>query len=172
MTSQWDRVYLDQCYSIAKRATCTKAKVGAQVRGHFGDMPMHLLGEGWNHSPNPQCDDCATLCAGGIRAGVKSGTRLELCHAVHAEQWALFQAGALANGATLYVASFDENGNKRLKDTSHPLTHPMHGFYCTMCARAIWMAGIKLVVTESTSGILYLSPEAVWNSSYSYAASI
>jgi deoxycytidylate deaminase len=172
MDSRWDRIYLDQCYAIAKRTTCVKAKVGAQVRGPYGDMPMHLLGEGWNHSPNPSCDDCANLCSGGIRKGIKSGTRLELCHAVHAEQWAIHQAGIHAKGATIYIASTDGEGNKRLKDPSLPLGDPMHGFYCSMCARAIWMAGITRIVCDGINGLVEFTPEDVWKTSYGVAASI
>ena len=172
MTSIWDRVYLDQCYDLAKNSTCVKAKVGAQVRGHYGDMPMHLLGQGFNQSPNPAYSDCAKLCAGGIRCGIKSGTQLESCYAIHAEQYAIHQAGIHAKGATLYVASFDENGNKRLKDASLPLGHPMHGFYCSMCARAVWMAGIKRIVTDGVDGIVEFTPEDIWRTAFGVAASI
>jgi len=172
LSPRWDRVYLDQCYGLAKNSPCAKAKVGAMVRGDYGDMPMHLLGQGFNQSPNPAFSDCAKLCAGGIRQGVRSGTRLESCYAVHAEQYAIHQAGPLAKGATLYVASFDEHGNKRLKDASHPLGHPMHGFYCSMCARAVWMAGIARIVTDGVNGIVEFTPEDIWKSSYGVAASI
>ena len=163
----WHRGYLDQCYELAKHATCVKAKVGAQVRDPRG----MLLGQGYNHSPNPACDDCANLCAGGIRKGVKSGTRLELCHAVHAEQWAIHEAGRAAMGATLYVASFNDKGEKRLKDTTLPLGHPMHGFYCSMCARAVWMAGITRIITDSVEGIVEYSPSEIWETSYGVAGS-
>jgi hypothetical protein len=165
----WHRGYLNQCYEIARFATCVKAKVGAQVRCPRG----MLLGEGWNHSPNPNCDDCANLCAGGIRKDVKSGTRLELCHAVHAEQWAIHKAGEKAKGATLYVASFHANGDKRLKDASLPLGHPMHGFYCSMCARACWMAGIVRIFTDGIDDtIVEYTPEEIWETSYGVAGSI
>jgi Cytidine and deoxycytidylate deaminase zinc-binding region len=165
----WERAYLNQCYEIAEAyATCVKAKVGAQVR-----CPRGLLfGQGYNHSPNPDCNDCANLCAGDIRKGVKSGTRLELCHAVHAEQWAIHQAGERAKGAILYVASLDENGKPRLKDSSLPLGHPMHGFYCSMCARACWMAGISLIITDGVNGIVKFTPEEIWKTSYGVAGSI
>lgn len=169
----WHRIYLDQCYAVAEFATCVKAKVGAQVRAAKHDS---LLGQGWNHSPNPGCDDCANLCAGGIRQGVKSGTRLELCHAVHAEQWAIHQAaerhGEKVKGATLYVASFDDKGEKRLKDPSLPLGHPMHGFYCSMCARACWMAGIARIITDSIAGPVEFTPQEIWDTSYGVAGSI
>lgn len=169
----WHRGYLDQCYALTEYVTCVKAKVGAQVRSFPHGT---LLGQGWNHSPNPGCDDCANLCAGGIRQGVKSGTRLELCHAVHAEQWAIHQAAMrhpdLLKGATLYVASFNEKGEKRLKDPSLPLGHPMSGFYCSMCARACWMAGIGRIITDSISGPVEYTLEEIWQTSYGVAGSI
>jgi deoxycytidylate deaminase len=161
-----DRARLELCYTLAKTSPCVKARVGAVV------ATDQIVGVGVNHSPNPGCDDCANLCAGGIRQGVKSGTRLELCHAVHAEQWAIHEAGMNARGATLYVASFDENWNKRLKDSSLPLGHPMHGFYCSMCARAVWMAGITRIVTDGVNGIVEFTPEQIWETSYGVAGSI
>ena len=172
MNPQWDRVYLDQCYALAKNSPCVKAKVGSQVRGAYGQMSDHLLGQGWNQPPNPAFLDCAKLCAGGIRKGVKSGTCAELCYSVHAEQYAIHQAGTLAKGATLYVASFDDKGNKRLKDDTLPLGHPMHGFYCSMCARAVWMAGITRIVTDGVNGIVSFTPDDIWKTSYGVAASI
>jgi len=168
MTLPQDRAYLDLCYEYAKKSTCSKARVGAiiVVDGNT------IAGIGWNQTPNTACEDCANLCAGGIRKGVKSGTRLELCYAVHAEQWAIHRAGPFARGATIYIASFDENWNKRLKDSSLPLGHPMHGFYCSMCARAVWMAGISRIVTDGINGIVEFTPEEIWNTSYGVAGSI
>ena len=168
MSLERDRAYLDACYKLAQRSECVKARVGAIVVSEGEGA----LGTGYNHSPNPNCNDCEHLCAGGIRAGVKSGTRLELCHAVHAEQWAIHEAGLAAQGATLYVASFDDKWNKRLKDSSLPLGHIMHGFYCSMCARACWMAGIVRIVTDGVNGIVEFTPEDIWNTSYGVAGSI
>jgi tRNA(Arg) A34 adenosine deaminase TadA len=162
-----DRTYLDTCYEYAKQTTCVKARVGALVVS-----AGQVVGAGYNHPPNVAFLDCAKLCAGGIRQGVKSGTRLELCYAVHAEQWAIHEAGPLAKGATLYVASFDDRWNKRLKDSSLPLGHPMHSFYCSMCARACWMAGIDRIVTDGVSGIVEFTPEEIWKTSYGVAGSI
>jgi len=168
MSLEQDRAYLATCCELAHLSPCVKARVGAVVVS-----ADQIVGTGYNHSPNPACNDCATQCAGGIRKGVKSGTRLELCHAVHAEQWAIHQAGPLAKGATLYVASFDENWKRRLKDPTLPLGHIMHGFYCSMCARACWMAGIEHIVTDSLNqGVIVHSPQDIWNTSYGVAGSI
>jgi dCMP deaminase len=167
MTPEQDRVFLTLCCEIAHQSPCVKARVGAIVVSASGDP----VGTGFNHSPNPACNDCATICAGGIRKGIKSGTHLELCYAVHAEQWAIHQAGPLAKGASLYVASFDENWNRRLKDPTLPVGHPMRGFYCSLCARACWMAGIAEVVTDSITGaVIRHTPEDIWNSSFSLAS--
>lgn len=160
------RAYLDMCYVVAKNSPCVKAKVGAIVV----DSDGIICGMGYNHSPNPAFNDCAKQCAGDLRDGVPSGTCLELCYAVHAEQWAIHEAGRFAKHGTLYVASFDSEGNKRLKDNKLPLGHPLRGFYCSMCARAIWMAGISTVVVDGISGPLVNTPEWVWDSAYEYAA--
>jgi dCMP deaminase len=157
--------YLDTCCEYARMSPCAKARVGALVVS-----AGQIVGTGYNHSPNPACNDCAMMCAGGIRKGIPSGTRLELCYAVHAEQWAIFEAGPLAKGGTLYVASFDHEWKRRLKDPSLPLGHPMRGFYCSLCARAIWMAGIDLIITDSINGIIEHTPDDIWKASFSYGA--
>ncbi len=62
-----------------------------------------------------------------VKMNIPSGTRHELCYAVHAEQNAIIQAaklGVSVDGATLYC-------------THQP---------CTICAKMIINAGIKRVV--------------------------
>jgi dCMP deaminase len=166
MTPEQHHAYLDTCCEYARMSPCAKARVGALVVS-----AGQVVGTGYNHSPNPACNDCATMCSGGIRKGIASGTRLELCYAVHAEQWAIHEAGPLAKGGTLYVASFDQDWKRRLKDPSLPLGHPMRGFYCSLCARAIWMAGIDLVITDSINGIIEHTPDDIWKASFSYGVS-
>ncbi len=64
-----------------------------------------------------------------IKLGIPSGTRQEVCYAVHAEQNAICQAAKLGisvEGATIYC-------------THQP---------CTICARLIINSGIKRVVYE------------------------
>lgn len=175
--------YIDLCYEYAKLSTCSKARYGAVIMTANENLPYHLqdrsrperlVSVGWNHSPNPACSDCAVVCAGGIRQGVKSGTRLELCYAVHAEQYALLQAGGLAKGATLFVAGYDSNWEKTLrKDPTLLPGHPNAGFYCSMCARLMWAAGIKYAVRDTVWGVpIVYSMEDVWESAYAVAGSV
>ena len=166
------RGYLTRCYDLACFSSCVKAKRGSivlqpQILGEA------IVGSGVNRSPNPAFADCATLCAGKLRAGIKSGTRIELCYAIHAEQAALLEAGTLARGGTLVVAGYNTDGSKALKDPELPLGHPMRGFYCSMCARIIWAAGIDYVVCDTVWGVpIVYSIEDVWASSYAVADSI
>lgn len=155
---------LARCYGLAKNSPCVKAKYGAVI---FNDGLV--VAEGWNHSPNPACQDCEHQCAGGIRAGVPSGTRVELCHAGHAEGWAITAAGGFAKGGIIYVAGFDAAGNKHLKDHSLPLGHPRAGFYCTLCIRHIWMAGLTGIGMDTVNGPEIETLEQAWASSYAVA---
>ena len=68
--------HLRRCYELAQMSTCSKAKFGSVVV----DSDGVIASEGYNFIPNSSCDDCRNLCAGGIRQGVKSGTRAELCY--------------------------------------------------------------------------------------------
>lgn len=167
------RGYLDLCYKLALESPCSKAKRGAVVVQPqiLGDA---IVGRGFNHSPNPEYADCATLCAGKLRAGIKSGTRVELCYAIHAEQKAIIEAGQYyTRGSTLVVAGYNSDGTEALKDPNLPEGHPMRGFYCSMCARMIWAAGIDYIVCDSVYGIPVLySPQDIWESSYIVADSI
>jgi len=154
-----------RCYVLSAQSPCFKAKFGSVIL-NGGE----IVGEGFNHSPNPACQDCEHQCAGGIRQGIASGTRVELCHAGHAEGWAIINAGRRANGGVIYVAGTDTAGNKFLKDKSLPLGNPRRGFYCTLCIRHIWMAGITGIYVDSVQGITMETLEEAWATSYGVAA--
>lgn len=119
--------------------------------------------------PNPECQDCEHQCAGGIRKGVASGTRVELCHAGHAEGWAITDAGHHARGATIYVAGTNTAGEKFLQDRTLPIGNPKAGFYCTLCVRHIWMAGIVGVWVDTIVGPAYQTLPEAWETSYGVA---
>ncbi|OPX78535.1 MAG: tRNA-specific adenosine deaminase [Methanosaeta sp. PtaB.Bin039] len=97
-----DRPSLDQYFMeiaavVSKRSTCLRNQVGALFV-----KENRILSTGYNGAPTglPHCDS-----VGCLRERVASGTRHELCRAVHAEQNAIIQAaihGVSIEGATLY----------------------------------------------------------------------
>jgi dCMP deaminase len=92
-----DHYFMEIATVVAKRSTCLRNQVGALfVRN------KRILSSGYNGAPAglQHCDQ-----VGCAREGVESGTRHELCRAVHAEQNAIIQAalhGVSIEGATLY----------------------------------------------------------------------
>ena len=92
-----DDYFMEIASVVAKRSTCLRNQVGALFV-----KDKRLLTTGYNGAPAglPHCED-----VGCAREGVASGTRHELCRAVHAEQNAIIQAalhGVSIEGATLY----------------------------------------------------------------------
>jgi dCMP deaminase len=92
-----DDYFMEIASVVAKRSTCLRNQVGALfVRD------KRILSTGYNGAPSglQHCD-----IVGCAREGVMSGTRHELCRAVHAEQNAIIQAalhGISIEGAILY----------------------------------------------------------------------
>jgi dCMP deaminase len=92
-----DEYFMEIASVVAKRSTCLRNQVGALFVKN-----KRLLTAGYNGAPSnlQHCDE-----VGCAREGVASGTRHELCRAVHAEQNAIIQAalhGVSIEGATLY----------------------------------------------------------------------
>ena len=92
-----DEYFMEIASVVAKRSTCLRNQVGALFVKN-----KRLLTTGYNGAPAgiQHCDE-----VGCAREGVASGTRHELCRAVHAEQNAIIQAalhGVSTEGATLY----------------------------------------------------------------------
>lgn len=114
-----DEYFMEIASVVAKRSTCFRHQVGALFVKN-----KRILASGYNGAPAglPHCDE-----VGCAREGVESGTRHELCRAVHAEQNAIIQAalhGVSIEGATLYC-------------THQP---------CILCAKMMINARIKKVV--------------------------
>ena len=122
--SQIDRPTLDQYFMeiatvVAKRSTCLRNQVGALFVKN-----KRILSTGYNGAP-AGLDHCDLV--GCARESVASGTRHELCRAVHAEQNAIIQAalhGISIEGATLYC-------------THQP---------CILCAKMMINARVRKVV--------------------------
>lgn len=100
-----DQYFMEIAAVVAKRSTCLRNQVGAVLV-----RDKRILSTGYNGAPAglEHCDS-----VGCAREGVESGTRHELCRAVHAEQNAIIQAalhGIGIEGATLVL--FDGITNK------------------------------------------------------------
>jgi dCMP deaminase len=92
-----DQYFMEIATVVAKRSTCLRNQVGALFVKN-----KRILSTGYNGAPSglAHCD-----LVGCARENVESGTRHELCRAVHAEQNAIIQAalhGISIEGATLY----------------------------------------------------------------------
>jgi len=114
-----DEVYLRVCQVLAERTTCLRRKFGAVIA-----RENQIVGTGVNGAPKglPQCSSVG--CIRDAQA-IPSGTRIEVCRGVHAEQNAILQAGlAGCRGAALYIS----------------------GFPCEVCAKLCIQAEIARVV--------------------------
>lgn len=114
-----DEVCLRICQVLAERTTCLRRKLGALIV-----KEGRIQGIGVNGAPKglPQC-----ASVGCIRdaQSITSGTHIDICRGVHAEQNALLQAGlAGCNGAVMYV----------------------NGFPCEVCAKLCIQSDIARVV--------------------------
>ena len=117
-----DEYFLKIASVVAERSTCRRHHVGAvAVRG------KHILSTGYNGAASG-LKDCLELGCLRDDMNVPSGTRHEVCRAIHAEQNVIIQAtlhGVSLEGATIYV------------------THTP----CILCAKMLVNAKIKRFVT-------------------------
>ena len=121
---KWDARFMELAGTIANWASCYKAnrKIGAVIVKN-----KRIVTTGYNGAPAGirtcvERGECLRQ-----KLGIPSGTRAELCYAVHAEQNAIIQAarlGSSIDGATLYC-------------THQP---------CVLCAKMIVNSGIRRVV--------------------------
>lgn len=121
---KWDVRFMELTQSIAKWSSCYQAnrKIGAVIVKN-----KRILTTGYNGAPAgiKSCVEKGECMR--RRLNIPSGTRHELCYAIHAEQNAIIQAAKLGvniDGATLYC-------------THQP---------CILCAKMIVNAGIRRVV--------------------------
>ena len=121
---KWDARFMALADTISGWASCYKPdrKIGAVIVKN-----KRIVTTGYNGAPAGiktcvERGECLRQ-----KLGIASGTRAELCYAVHAEQNAIIQAarlGSSIDGATLYC-------------THQP---------CVLCAKMIVNAGIRRVV--------------------------
>jgi len=150
-----DKELLERIKGLALKSDCSKIRFGALALTIDG----RIVGEGWNHNPNPFLNyTCSEFCVGGIRKGVRSGTCVERCYAVHAEQHALIKA--IEKPHEILVAGW-------LPDNS--LFDNGGGFYCTVCSRFMIASGVQIVSVWSKGFRKQLTINECWNDSYKIA---
>jgi len=106
---------------VAKRSTCLRRQVGAIIVNENNV----ILSTGYNGAPC-KIEHCEVKGCIRDKKDIKSGTRQEICMAVHAEQNAIIHAakhGTSINGSTMYVSTFP----------------------CIICSKMIINAGIKTI---------------------------
>lgn len=124
--NKWDIRFMEMAKLVAGWSSCYKSdrRVGAVVV-----RDKRILTTGYNGAPSgvSSCVERGECLR--VKQGIPSGTRQEVCYAVHAEQNAIVQAAKLGlslEGATLYC-------------THQP---------CSICSRLIINSGIKRVVYD------------------------
>ena len=115
-----DQWFMEMAEVTAKRATCARRQVGAVVVDERG----YILSTGYNGLPSgfPHCID--EPCEG---AHCASGTGLDLCQSLHAEQNAIARLREPWEAHTMYV-------------TTAP---------CVSCTKLALATGIKVIVFKA-----------------------
>ena len=121
---KWDQRFMQMAFTIADWSSCFRA--GRSI-GCVIVKDKRIMTTGYNGAPAgiKTCRDKGECLRDKL--GIASGTRMETCYAVHAEQNAIVQAAKLGvsiDGATLYC-------------THQP---------CSMCCKMIINSGIRRVV--------------------------
>ncbi len=117
-----DEYFLKIASVVAERSTCLRHHVGA-----VAVRDKHILSTGYNGAP-AGLKDCLELGCLRDQLGIPSGTKHEICRAIHAEQNVVIQAslhGVSIEGATIYA------------------THTP----CVLCAKILVNARIKRYVS-------------------------
>ena len=121
---KWDKRFMEMAYNVASWSSCVRS--GRQV-GSVIVKDKRILTTGYNGAPSgvKTCKEKGFCLRDKLN--IPSGTRAEMCYAIHAEQNAVIQAakmGISVEGATIYV-------------THQP---------CSVCTRILINAGIKRIV--------------------------
>ncbi len=118
----WDEYFMKNAALVSERSTCIRHHVGAIIV-----KDKRIITTGYNGAAKG-VKDCLELGCLRDELGIPSGTRHEICRAIHAEQNAIIQGafhGISVKGGTLYC------------------THTP----CMICAKMIANSGIGEVVS-------------------------
>jgi dCMP deaminase len=117
-----DEYFLKIASVVSEQSTCLRHHMGA-----VAVRDKHILATGYNGAPSG-AKDCLELGCIRDEMNIESGTRQELCRAIHAEQNVIIQAGlhgVSLEGSTVYC------------------THTP----CVLCAKMLVNARIKRFVS-------------------------
>lgn len=123
---KWDSRFMEMAHVIAGWTSCYRP--GRSI-GCVIVKDKRIMTTGYNGAPAglKTCRERGECMRD--RLGIQSGTRAELCYAIHAEQNAIIQAATLGQsieGGTIYI-------------TNQP---------CVVCAKMIVNAGISRIVVR------------------------
>jgi len=121
----WNQYFTSITRMVATRSTCLRRHVGAILV-----KEKRILATGYNGAP-AGLKHCIEVGCLREEASIPSGTRHELCRALHAEQNAIVQAayhGISIAGSTLYC-------------TNKP---------CVICSKMLINAGIKRIFFDES----------------------
>jgi dCMP deaminase len=96
---EFDEYMLKIASVVSERSTCLRHHMGA-----VAVRDKHILTTGYNGAPSGG-KDCLELGCLRDELGIESGTRQEICRAIHAEQNVIIQAGlhgVSLEGSTVY----------------------------------------------------------------------
>ena len=133
---KWDHRFMEVARLVATWASCFQPdrKIGAVIV-----LDKRIMTTGYNGAPAGvktcvERGECMRK-----KRGIQSGTRHELCYAIHAEQNALLNCSREQTlGADLYLAGVNP------EDNSIHRAKP-----CPLCARLIIQAGIRDVILRT-----------------------
>jgi len=117
----WDDYFMELAKLVATRSTCLRHAVGAVLVNN-----KRILATGYNGSPRGLVH-CLEIGCLRDKLKIPSGTRAEICRAIHAEQNAVIQCaiyGVHSEGSTIYT-------------THEP---------CSVCSKLLISAGVKRIV--------------------------
>ena len=123
----WDEYFMKAAALVAERSTCLRHHIGAIIV-----KDKKIITTGYNGAAKGM-KDCIELGCLRNELGIVSGTRHEICRAIHAEQNAIIQGalhGISVEGGILYC------------------THTP----CIICAKMIVNAGINEIVSYQNYG--------------------
>ena len=97
---KWDARFMDIADTVAGWSSCIRRHIGAVIV-----RDKRIITTGYNGAPSGHISCVESGVCIREEQGIPSGTRHELCYAIHAEQNAIVQAAKLGisiQGATLY----------------------------------------------------------------------